>query len=255
LKGFFFLDQYNICTTNHLSFAFIYPYLDRVERLGNILAKWLYQSRRDLKHLRLKHGVLTTNRLSAFVIIVFGIIPLTLYFLISGASYSLIQIIASYLFVTLMFALAILIVIAWFNSNELFRSNVQGFSFLQLSPSIIDTSFFGFDDEDVLNFSRLVNGLPVAQKIVIRETAKNRQSGNVRFLFTLLDLIVHGGIFRMDTKLKDSLNMLISERFTFQNSEINPTTLPSSYSKWCSTTEEGGYDEVRKDISKALGIL
>lgn len=162
---------------------------------------------------------------------------------------------ASYLFVTLLFALAILIVIAWFNSNELFRTNVQGFSFLQLSPARIDTDFFGFDDDDVTNFSRLVNGLPAVQKIVIRETPKNKQSGNVRFLFTLLDMIVHGGIFRMDTKPKESLNMLISERFTFQNSEINPITLPSSYSKWCSTTEEGGYDEERKDISKALGIL
>ena len=203
----------------------------------------------------MKHGMLTTNRLSAFIIIVFGIIPLTLYFLISGASYSIIQIIASYLFVILMFALAILIVIAWFNSNEFFKSNVQGFSFLQLSPSILDTDFFGFDDDDVVNFNRLVNGLAAAQKIVIRETPKNKQCGNVRFLFSLLDLIVQGGIFRIDTKHKVSLNLLIMERFTFQNSEINPSTLPSSYSKWCSTTEEGSYDDVRKDISKALGIL
>lgn len=199
--------------------------------------------------------MLTTNRLSAFVIIVFGIIPLTLYFLISGATYSSIQIMASYLFVTLLFALSILIVIAWFNSNQLFRNNVQGFSFLQLSPSIIDTDFVGFDDKDVANFSRLVNGLPPAQKIVIRETAKNRQSGNIRFIFTLLDMIVDGGIFRTDTKLKETLNMLIIERFTFQNSEINPTTLLSSYSKWRSATQAGSYDDVRKNISKALGIL
>lgn len=49
--------------------------------------------------------------------------------------------------------------------------------------------------------------------------------------------------------------MLITERFTFNNSEINQSTLPSSYSKWCSTTQAGGYDDVRNDISKALGIL
>ncbi len=198
---------------------------------------------------------MTTNRLSVFVVIVFGIAPLTLYFLISGASYSVIQIIASYLFVTLLFALAILIVITWFKSEELFKSNVQGFTFLQLSLSRIDKDFFGFEDGDVENLLRLTNGFPAAQKIIIRESPKNKQSGNIRFLFTLLDLIVRGGIFRMQAKPKESLNMLISERFTFQNSDINPSTLPSSYSKWCSTTQAGSYDDVRNDISKALGIL
>ncbi|WP_338357448.1 hypothetical protein [Yeosuana marina] len=123
-----------------------------------------------------------------------------------------------------------------------------------MSLSRIDTVFFGFDSHDVENLLRLINGLPAAQKIVIRETPKNKQSGNIRFLFTFLDLIVRGGIFRMETKPKESLNILMSERFTFQHSEINPNTLPSSYSKWCSATHEGSYDDMRKDISKALGI-
>ncbi|NAY91395.1 hypothetical protein GTQ34_05635 [Muricauda sp. JGD-17] len=226
-----------------------------MERLGEILANWLYQSRRELKLLWLKHGSLTTNRLSIFLILLFGIVPLTLYFLISGTTYSIVQIVASYLFVTLLFALTLLLAITWFKSEELFKNNVQGFSFLPLSPSRIDAGFFGFNDGDVKNLLRLVNGLPAKQKIIIRETPKNKQSGNVRFLFTFLDLIVRRGIFKMDTKPKESLNTLISERFTFQNSEINPSTLPSSYSKWCSATQEGSYDDVRKDISKALGII
>jgi hypothetical protein len=188
------------------------------------------------------------------VIIIFGIVPLTLYFLFSTSTHSLIQISASYLFVTLLFSLTLLLVITWFKSEELFKSNVQGFSFLQLSPSRIDADFFGFDENDLENLLRLSNGLPANQKIVIRETPKNKQSGNIRFLFTFLDLIIRGGIFRMETKPKESLNILMSERFTFQNSEINPSTLPSSYSKWCSVTHEGSYDDVRKDISKALGI-
>ncbi len=225
-----------------------------MERLGEILASWLYKSRKDLKLLWLRHSSLTTNRLSAVVVIIFGILPLTLYFLISTSSYSLIQIIASYLFVILLFSLTLLLVITWFKSEVLFKSNIQGFSFLQLSISKIDTVFFGFDSHDIENLLRLVNGLPADQKIVIRETPKNKQTGNIRFLFTFLDLIIRGGIFRMDTKPKESLNMLISERFTFQDAEINPSTLPSSYSKWCSTTHEGKYDDVRKDISKALGI-
>ena len=226
-----------------------------MERLAEILARWLYQSQRELKLLWLKNGKLSTNLLSFLIILLFGVVPLTLYFLISRASYSLVQIVASYLFVTLLFALTLLLVITWFKSEELFKNNVQGFSFLQLNASRIDTEFFGFDDDDVENLLRLVNGLSVEQKIVIRETSKNRKSGNIRFLFTLLDFIVHGGIFRIDTKLKESLNMLISERFTFHNSEINPGTLPSSYSKWCSTTQVGSYDDVRNDISKALGVI
>ena len=225
-----------------------------MERLAEIFASWLYQSRRELKLLWLKHGILTPNRLSIFVIVIFGIVPLSLYFLISGTSYSVTQIIASYIFVSLLFSLSLLLVITWFKSEELFKSNVQGFSFLLLSPSRIDTVFFGFDSNDVENLLRLINGLPAQQKIVIRETPKNKQTGNIRFLFTFLDLIVRGGIFRMDTKPKEALNMLISERFTFQNSEINSGTLPSSYSKWCSATHDGNYDDVRKDIAKALGV-
>src|SRR5690606_16960972 len=149
----------------------------------------------------------------------------------------------------------LLLVITWFKSEALFKTNVQGFSFLQLSPSRIDIGYFGFAPEDVENLMKLVNGLPVEQKIVIKETPRNKQSGNVRFLFTFLDLIVRGGIFRLDTQPKESLSRLIMERFMFQNTEINPSTLPSSYSKWCSATQQGSYDEVRKDISKALGIL
>lgn len=155
-----------------------------MERLGEILARWLYQSRRELKLLWLKNGSMTTNRLSILIIFLFGVIPLTLYFLISGISYSLIQIVASYVFVTLLFTLTLLLVITWFKSEEFFKSNVQGFSFLQLTSSKIDTDFFGFESDDIENLLRLVNGLPAEQKIIIRETPKNKQSGNVRFLFT-----------------------------------------------------------------------
>jgi len=225
-----------------------------MERLGELLASWLYQSRRELKLLYLKHGSLTTNRLSIFLLLLFCIIPLTLYFLISGETYSILQISASYIFVTLLFSLSIVLVITWFKSEELFKSNVQGFSFLQLTPSIINLDFFGFDNKDLDNLIRMTKGLPTAQKIIIRESPKNKQSGNIRFIFTFLDLIVRGGIYRMDTKTKESLFMLISERFMFQNSEINAATLPSSYSKWCSATQGGNYEDVRKDISEALGI-
>ncbi len=225
-----------------------------MEKLGELLASWLYQSRRELKLLYLKHGSLTTNRLSIFLLLLFCITPLTLYFLISGATYSILQISVSYIFVTLLFSLSLVLVITWFKSEELFKSNVQSFSFLHITPSIINLDFFGFDNRDVDNLIRMTKGLPTAQKIIIRESPKNKQSGNIRFIFTFLDLIVSGGIYRMDTKTKESLFMLISERFMFQNSEINSATLPSSYSKWCSATQDGSYGDVRKDISEALGI-
>ncbi|WP_155854918.1 hypothetical protein [Cellulophaga baltica] len=226
-----------------------------MERLGDIVANWLYQSRRELKLLFLNQESISTNTISIFLIVLFAIIPLSVFFLISGSKFSLVQIIGSYIFVVLLFYLSLVVVIAWYKSEELLKSNSQGFSFVSLSLSKIDAEFFGFDQEDLQNLLKLVNGLPVEQKIVIRETPRNKQSGNIRFLFTLLDLIVQGGVFRTGTKLKESLNVLIMERFTFQNSNINPSTLPSSYSKWCSATEAGSYDEVRKEISKALGML
>ena len=126
--------------------------------------------------------------------------------------------------------------------------------FINLSSSGIDAGFFDFTEKDVENLLRLVNGLPSKEKIIIREAAKNKQSGNILFLFTFLNLIVRGGTFRMDTGPKESLNKLISNRFKFDNSEINVTTLPSSYSKWCSAIQDGNYDSLQIDISKALGI-
>ncbi len=140
-----------------------------MERLGEIFASWLYQSRRELKLLWLKHGALTTNRLSFLIICIFGILPLTCYFLISSINYLITQIVASYIFVSLLFCLSLLLVITWFKSEELCKKNIQGFSFLQLPPSSIDTVFFGFDANDVENLLRLSNGLPAEQKIVIRE--------------------------------------------------------------------------------------
>lgn len=218
------------------------------------MANWLYQSRRELKLLFLKQESLSANKVSLFLIFLFAIVPLTLFFLISGSKFSLVQIIASYVCVVLLFTLSLVAVIAWYKSEELLKRNAEGFSFVSLSASRIDVEFFGFDQEDVQNLLKLVNGLSAEQKIIIRETPRNKQSGSIRFLFTFLDLIVQGGVFRMDTKSKESLNALISERFTFQNSAINPSTLPSSYSKWCSATEAGSYDEVRKEISKALDL-
>jgi hypothetical protein len=226
-----------------------------MEKLGEILAVWLYKSRRKLKSLWLKHGSLTANKLSILLIVLFGIMPLTFYFLLSNIEYSQTQIISTYLFVILLFALTLLITITWFKSEELFKSDNHGFSFIQLTQSKINATFFGFTDVDINNLMRLVNGLSPDEKIIIRETPKNKQSGSIRFLFTFLDLIISGGISKIDFETKELLNRLILERFCFQNSEINPGTLPSSYSKWCSATGEGSYENVRKGISKALGIV
>lgn len=156
-----------------------------MERLGEILARSLYQSRRDLKILWIKHSSLTANKVSIFLIILLGIVPLTIYFLISGARFTLTQIVASYIFVILLFALALVMVIAWYKSEELLKNNVQGFSFLQLSPSRINADFFGFSNEDIENPLKLVNGLPAEIKIVIRETLRtnNREMSAFCLLF------------------------------------------------------------------------
>ena len=152
---------------NPLSFNFIYPYLVIMERLGELLASWLYQSRRELKLLYLKHGSLTTNRLSIFLLLLFCVIPLTLYFLFSSATYSILQISVSYIFVTLLFSLSLVLVITWFKSEELFKSNVQSFSFLQITPSIINLDFFGFDNQ------------PIQESAFILETSEETIKSNL----------------------------------------------------------------------------
>lgn len=152
---------------------------------------------------------------------------------------------ASYIFVTLLFSVSLLLVITWFKSEELFKNGVKSLSF-SISPHPSSIPFVsGFDNREVENLLRLINGLSEEQKVAIRETPKNKQTGSIYFLFifwVLLFVVASLGRIRNP---KEVLNMIISQRFTFQNSEINSGTLPSSYSKWCSATHEGNYDLVR----------
>lgn len=154
-----------------------------MEKLGNILALWIYKQRTLSRKMESKAKHLSLNGLSALIIII-SFIPLTLLFFIIGKNYTWLQISAYYIFQLLLLLIALVFVIGWFKAKEMANADVEGFSFVRLSFKKIDKEFFGFDDSDMENLELLANLLPPKENIVIRELPKNKQSGNLRFLFS-----------------------------------------------------------------------
>ncbi|WP_275648976.1 hypothetical protein [Flagellimonas okinawensis] len=161
---------------------------------------------------------------------------------------------AFYIMVLLPFSLSIVTAIGWYKAKEMAKADAEGFSFVKLSFKKIEKEYFGFDDSDMENLELLTNLLPSKEKIVIREVPKNKQSGNLRFLFSFLDHIIEDGIQGLGKESRDSLSSLVQKRFSFDGSEINLNTFASSYSKWSQKTKAGDYDDTRKTIAKALGL-
>src|SRR5690606_5546227 len=104
------------------------------------------------------------------------------------------------------------------------------------------------------NLENLFNLFPLHEKIVIREVPKNKQSGNLRFLFTFLDLIVTDGVQELGTESREALLALLQSEFTFEHAEVNKKTFISSYSKWSQKTRDGDYEDLRKRMAMALGF-
>ena len=225
-----------------------------MEKLGNILAIWLHGQRSDLRGFYSRLGKLSLDRLSLVLILIFAILPLTLYFIFNAGHYRWEQILAHYLIVILLFVIALVLVIGWSKANAMQRGELRGFTFVGLLPKKVDRDYFGFDGPDMDHLEDLLNHRPVKGKIVIREVPKNKQSGNLRYLFTLLDLMVEGGIRELGTESRESLSELIQGRFSFEGSQINANTFGSSYSKWVQKTRDGDYDDTRKRMSQALGL-
>jgi len=90
-----------------------------------------------------KLGHLSLNELSILIIILFGMLPLTIFFIVGHNDYTWTKILASYLFVVLLFILVLVVVIGWFKAKEMDNSDVEGFSFVKLSFKKIDKEYFG----------------------------------------------------------------------------------------------------------------
>lgn len=217
-----------------------------MEKLGNIVALWIHKQRTLSRKMESKFRHLSLNELSYLIIILFGLLPLTTFFIIAHEDFYWTQVVASYLLVVLLFILALVVVIGWFKAKEMTNSDVEGFSFVKLSFKKIDKEYFGFDDSDMENLELLTNLLPSKEKIVIREVPKNKQSGNLRFLFSFLDHVIEDGIQGLGRESRDSLSSLVQTRFSFDGSEINENTFATSYSKWSQKTKEGDYDDTGK---------
>ena len=154
-----------------------------MEKLGNILAIWFHRQRSMFKKMNSKLGNLSLNQLSFLIILLFGLLPLTTFFIIAHDDFYWTQVIASYLLVVLLFILALVVVIGWFKAKEMANADLEGFSFIELSFKKIDKEYFGFDESDIENLELLTNILPSKNRIVIREVPKNKQSGILGFFF------------------------------------------------------------------------
>src|SRR5690606_35422736 len=207
-----------------------------MEGLNRILADWFLGHRADQRRfIRWLKGLSPAQR-SLFFILLFGVLPLTLYFLFFGGNYGALEILVHYLIVILLFSLAIWLVVGWYRAVSLEKEASGEFRFIRF-PDGLDREYFSFGSDDMAILDCLFNLMPMEGKVNMRRPAKNRNKGDLLFLFTFLDFTLIGGIQDFGPRPKDSLRTLITDSFTLMGAEINPNTFYSSYSRWNQMTK------------------
>jgi len=220
-----------------------------MEKLGDILARWIRDHRADMKRfLGWLEGLSLDQR--SLLLIVLGLLPPGLYLHVSGSIPQ--GMVAFLLPLALLYAMVMVVTLAWYKAKD--KGERWGFSFKKLDPGAVDHDFFAFDPRDRGNLADLLKGMPLEGRINIRELGRNKE-GNLRFLFTFLDLALRGGIRDLDPRSRTLLSQFITESFTLNGSPINANTLPSSYSKWNTITRQGGYDAQRRSMALALALV
>jgi len=222
-----------------------------MDKLGDLLTDWLYGLQTDFKRLMVWLDRLGTGQ-RALLLIVLGLVPPLLYWMFLGRSYNGQQLLALVLILLLLYSIGIALVIAWYRAKAREKVELKGFVFKKYFPQKLDSAYFGFDNGDRDNLELLMGSLAPGDRINIRALGRNR-AGNLRFLLTFLDMTLEGGIQNLDRDARLSLSQLILDNFSFNGNQINPNTIPSSYSKWNDLTQNGGYDSLRDSMAIALG--
>lgn len=222
-----------------------------MDKLNALLEDWFHGLRKNKKRFAFWLDRLGKGRRSLLLIIL-GLVPPMGYWIFFGQSHSWQQGTALILILVLGYGIAIVLSMGWYGAIAMEKAMAYGFNFKSPCPPYWDMEYFGFDPADRTNLELLMGRLPVGDRVNIRALGKNK-GGSLRFLFTLLDLLLEGGIQDLDRDSRLSLSRLIRDNFSLNGVPINPNTIPSSYSKWNRMTRNGRYDVLRKAMARALG--
>ncbi len=121
------------------------------------------------------------------------------------------------------------------------RSNLNGI----VLPSL------GFSEDDRENINLVLNNLRPNNKIKFYLVSDNRIAADYKKLFSILHLLIDGGIRDFKKERKETLFKFIESTFTLNSSEVKRTSLNSRFSKFVNESETE-FSENLKAFQKIL---